>query len=87
MLLQRAGADVQEIFETFDHSLSNVEWDFEEPSKLWENFKTTFNYVADFHAPIKNSRIRGQKAPWLTDKIKKNINQRDFLEKKAIQTN
>jgi hypothetical protein len=31
--------------------------------------------------------VRSQKAPWLTDEIKRNINRRDFLKKKAIQSN
>ena len=70
-----------------DIALSNIDWDFDDPNRLWENFKTTFNYVADVHAPTKSRRVRSQKAPWLTDEIKKNINRRDFLKKKAIQSN
>jgi hypothetical protein len=46
---------------------------------LWENFKTTFNYVADIHAPLQNRKVRNRKAPWLTDAIKKSINRRDYL--------
>jgi hypothetical protein len=70
-----------------DIALSNIDWDNDDPNRLWENFKTTFNYVADVHAPTKSRRVRIQKAPWLTDEIKKNINRGDFLKKKAIQSN
>ena len=70
-----------------DIAWSNIDWDIDDPNRLWEKFKTTFNYVADVHAPNKSRRVRSQKAPWLTDEIKKNINRRDFLKKKAIQSN
>ena len=29
---------------------------------------------------LKSRRVRSQKASWLTDEIKKNINRRDFLK-------
>ncbi|CAB4035040.1 Hypothetical predicted protein, partial [Paramuricea clavata] len=54
---------------------------------LWENFQTTFNYVADIHAPLQSRKVRNRKAPWLTDAIKKSMNRRDYLKKKAIKTN
>ena len=68
-------------------ALSLVDWGTDEPNILWDNFKTTFNYVADIHAPTKVRKIRSRKSPWLTDAIKKNMNYRDFLKKKAIKTN
>ena len=54
---------------------------------LLENFQTTFNYVADIHAPLQSRKVRNRKAPWLTDAIKKSMNRRDYLKKKAIKTN
>jgi hypothetical protein len=54
---------------------------------LWENFQTTFKYVADIHAPLQSRKVRNRKAPWLTDAIKKSMNRRDYLKKKAIKTN
>jgi exonuclease III len=58
-------------------ALSLVDWGTDEPNILWDNFKTTFNYVADIHAPTKVRKIRSRKSPWLTDAIKKNMNYRD----------
>ena len=46
-----------------DIALSNIDWDIDDPNRLSENFKTTFNYVADVHAPTKSRRVRSQKAP------------------------
>ena len=54
---------------------------------LWNNFRTTFNYVADIHAPIQGRKVRNMNAPWLTDAIKKSMNCRDYLKKKAVKTN
>lgn len=55
-------------------TLSNIDWDSDNPNKLWKNFKTTFNYVADVHALTKfrRRRVRSQKAPWLKDESKEN---------------
>ena len=43
-------------------ALSDIDWDIDNPNRLWENFKITFNCVADVHAPIKNRKVRTQKA-------------------------
>ncbi|CAB4008485.1 Hypothetical predicted protein [Paramuricea clavata] len=69
------------------HALSNLNWEINDPNMLWENFQTTFNYVADIHAPLQSRKVRNRKAPWLTDAIKKSMNRRDYLKKKAIKTN
>ena len=68
-------------------ALSVLNWGIDEPNILWDNFKTTYNDVADIHAPTKVRKVRTRKSPWLTDAIKKNMNYRDFLKKKAIKTN
>ena len=68
------------------NALLNMDWENDDPNGLWENFKTTFNYVSDVHVPIKSRRVRNKIAPWLTNEIKKNINKRDFLKKKAISS-
>ena len=34
------------------HALFNSNWEINYPNMLWENFQTTFNYVADIHAPL-----------------------------------
>ena len=69
------------------HALFNLNWEINDPNMLWENFQTTFNYVADIHAPLQSRKVRNRKAPWLTDSIKKSMNRRDYLKKKAIKAN
>ena len=69
------------------HALFNLNWEINDPNMFWENFQTTFNYVADIHAPLRSRKVRNRKAPWLTDVIKKSMNRRDYLKKKAIKTN
>ena len=64
-----------------------LNWEINDPNMLWNNFRTTFNYVADIHAPIQGRKVRNMKAPWLTDAIKKSMNRRDYLKKKAVKTN
>ena len=69
------------------HALLMLNWEINNPNMLWNNFRTTFNYVADIHAPIQGRKVRNMKAPWLTDAIKKSMNRRDYLMKKAVKTN
>ena len=69
------------------HALFNLNWEMNDPNMLWENFQTTFNYVADIHAPLQSRKVRNRKAPWLTDAIKKSMNRRDYIKKKVIKTN
>ena len=40
-------------------------------------FENVFSSVLDSHAPFKTFTVRHQKSPWLTDHIKKQMNQRD----------
>ena len=54
---------------------------------LLNHFQTTFNYVADIHAPIQGRKVGKMNAPWLTDAIKESMNHRDYLKEKAIKTN
>ena len=51
------------------HDLLMLNWEINDPNMLWNHFQTTFNYVADIHAPIQSRRVRKMKAPWLTDAI------------------
>ena len=51
-------------------------------------FKNSFLNVANYHAPIIHKRIRGlRNCPWITSQIKRCIQQRNYLLKKARKTN
>lgn len=65
-------------------TLEMCNWKTNDPNVFWDQFKTTFNNIADIHAPI---RCRSEYAPWLNNDIKKTMNRRDYLKKKAIKTN
>ncbi len=52
---------------------------------MWENWKTIFLSVADFHAE-RTKKVRSEYAPWITENIKQTMRQRDFLKKKAVKT-
>ena len=47
------------------HALLMRNWEINDPNMLWNNFRTTFNYVADIHVPIQSRKVRNMKAPWL----------------------
>ena len=53
----------------------------------WEIWKKLFLEVLDKHAPLQYKKIRSKKVPWITSEIKKLINTRDRLKRKAILTN
>ena len=57
-----------------------------DPNIMWENWKTIFLSVADFHAPERTKKVRSEHAPWITENIKQTMRRRDFLKKKAVRT-
>ena len=59
----------------------------EDPNDMWEIWKIIFVEVLDKHAPLQCKKIRSKKVPWITSDIKKLINTRDKLKRKAILTN
>ena len=52
-----------------------------------EMWNTLFTDVANKHAPIKKTRIKGAKTPWMTSDLKNAMRDRDFHHTKAIKTN
>ena len=51
---------------------------------MWEIWKELFLEVLDKHAPLQQKKIRSNKIPWITSKIKSLINTRDKLKRKAV---
>ena len=57
-----------------------------DPNIMWENWKTIFLSVADFHAPERTKKVRSEYAPWITENIKQTMHRRYFLKKKAVKS-
>ena len=66
-------------------------WDdlkhYHDPNDMWKKWKDLFLTVCDRHAPLKTKRTRSSKSPWITTILKKRMNYRDRLKRKAIKTN
>ena len=56
-------------------------------NELWQSFKEKFTNIAERHAPTIVKRVRGlNNCPWLNISIKRQMRQRDYLQKKAHTT-
>ena len=69
-----------------DNLLNQYTWESNNPDVLWFQFKFVFNKVADIHVPLRSRKVRNKYTPWLNDYIRKQINYRDYLKKKAVKT-
>ena len=65
--------------------LNKASWNLDDTDLLWAQFKNIFNSVSDTHAPVKTRKVRSTYAPWLTTAIRREMNQRDHLKKKAVK--
>ena len=76
---------------SFIQDLKSIDWDIIDETQdldaAVETWNTLFSDVADKHAPIKRSRIKGTKTPWLTAKLKDAMRDRDYHHRKAIKSN
>ena len=45
------------------------------------------NHVSDIYAPVKTRKVRSTYSPWLTTKIRCEMNKRDYLKKRAVKSN
>ena len=57
------------------------------PNAMWNSWKGKFQEIVNKHAPLKRSRTRYKKSPWMNDEIIKLIRKRDALKRKAIISN
>lgn len=71
---------------TIKQELSNETWDFvynnKDPNIAWLNLKAFLQNVFNTHAPNVEKRVKGKTTPWITDEIKREMNQRDSLLRK-----
>ena len=60
-------------------------WDLEEnkPNEMWDIMLEIILETSDLHAPLKDMRIREDTPQWITKDLISEINQKDFLFKKA----
>ena len=69
----------------FNEDLSSVSWDnlseCQDVNNAWLNFKTCFLHVADNYAPQIEKKVRDRNAPWLSNKIKKVMAERDHFHR------
>ena len=56
-------------------------------NEMWLKWKALFLKVCDAHAPLKSKRLRPSKSSWITTGLKKRMNYRDHLKKKAVKSN
>ena len=74
---------------TFIKDLKETDWnmvDFnDEVHPAVEMWYTLFTDVANRHAPIKKTRIKGAKISWMTSDLKNAMRDRDFHHAKAIK--
>ena len=74
----------------FRNDVSTQPWDdikeLYDPNDMWKKWKELFLSVCDKHAPVKTKRTRPTKSPWITTNLKKRMNFRNRLKKKAVKT-
>ena len=69
------------------NELRNVKWvrviNCRDSNICWQYIKDILLKCADTHAPLTKKTIKGKPCPWLTEEIKKQMNDRDGLLRKA----
>jgi hypothetical protein len=52
-------------------------------NKAWDYFKNILKSVIDKHVPVFEKKVRERDCPWLSNKIKAKMNERDHYLRKA----
>jgi len=72
---------------TIKNELKATNWqhvrDCNDSNLCWQFIKGILTNIIDRHAPVKKKTIKGQPCPWLTEDIKKQMNDLDGLLRKA----
>ena len=75
----------------FLNDLKQKEWSkialYSDPNEMWDLWKQLLMSSIDKHAPVKHKRIGKKKSPWITSDLLQKMHKRDYLKKKAVQTN
>ena len=76
--------------ENFLTDLKNASWPViksgMEMNSAWNAEKDIFLNIVDKHAPRRVMRVRNKPAPWLNSQLKEEMYERDWLKKKASET-
>ena len=65
----------------FSHLLNNSPWNQNDPDQLWDQF------ISDIYASVKTRKVGSTYSPRLTTNIRCEMNKRDYLKKRAVETN
>ena len=75
----------------FLNDLKQKEWSkialYSDPNEMWHLWKQLLMSSIDKHPPVKHKRIGKKKSPWITSDLLQKVHKRDYLKKKAVQTN
>ena len=75
----------------FNEDLASVPWHVVENENNIDDvvltWKKLFSEIADAQAPIKKSRVKGVPVPWMDDKIRAAMRDRDYHHLKAVKSN
>ena len=75
----------------FLNDLKQKEWSkialYSDPNEMCDLWKQLLMSSIDKHAPVKHKRIGKKKSPWITSDLLQKMHKRDYLKKKAVQTN
>ena len=72
------------------NDLKEIDWnqalnkqDIDSAVNDWNNL---FTHVADSHAPMRKSRIKGVRSSWINAQLSEAMHQRDYYHRKALKT-
>ena len=75
----------------FVNELENINWEAveNEPdiNAAVNNWNALFTEIANHHAPVKQTRLKGVSHPWMNSQLSKEMQNRDKLYKSAIRVN
>ena len=73
----------------FNQDLASVPWHFVENENNIDDamltWKKLFSEIADAQAPLKKRRVKGEPVPWMNDKIRAAMRDRDYHHRKAVK--
>ena len=69
--------------------MASVPWHVVENENNIDDAKLTwkklFSEIADAQAPLKKRRVKGEPVPWMNDKIRAAMRDRDYDHRKAVK--
>eukprot|EP00111_Clytia_hemisphaerica_P010392 TCONS_00030351-protein len=73
--------------DTINRELLNAQWDnvysCRSVNTAFAQFKNILSSTLDRHAPVVQKTVKGKPSPWLTEEVKRHMNVRDQLNRKA----